>query len=127
MVTPNSHEASMMAGIAIRDADTLLAAGNRLLELFQCRMVLITRGEAGMSLFQQGAKVKHIPTVARRVYDVTGAGDTVISTIMLGMLAGLPVADAALLANIAAGVVVGEVGTATVSAARLTDAIKNGI
>jgi D-beta-D-heptose 7-phosphate kinase/D-beta-D-heptose 1-phosphate adenosyltransferase len=127
MVTPNSHEASMMAGIDIRDADTLLAAGNRLLDLLKCRMVLITRGEAGMSLFQQGAKVKHIPTVARRVYDVTGAGDTVISTIMLGMLAGLPVADAALLANIAAGVVVGEVGTATVSAARLTDAIQNGI
>jgi D-glycero-beta-D-manno-heptose-7-phosphate kinase len=127
MVTPNSHEASTMAGIDIRDDHTLLAAGNRLLDLFQCRMVLITRGEAGMSLFRQDAEVKHIPTVARRVYDVTGAGDTVISTIMLGMLAGLPVADAALLANIAAGVVVGEVGTATVSAARLTDAIQNGI
>jgi D-glycero-beta-D-manno-heptose-7-phosphate kinase len=127
LVTPNSYEASTMAGIDIRDDRTLLAAGNRLLDLFQCRMVLITRGEAGMSLFRQDAEVKHIPTVARRVYDVTGAGDTVISTIMLGMLAGLPVVDAALLANIAAGVVVGEVGTATVSAARLTDAIQNGI
>jgi rfaE bifunctional protein kinase chain/domain len=127
MITPNNQEASMMSGITIEDESSLLAAGQRLLELCRCRMVLITRGEAGMTLFQQNAPAMHIPTVARRVFDVTGAGDTVISTLTVAMLAGLSPADAAVLANIAAGIVVGEIGTATVSAARLAEAVRNGL
>jgi D-glycero-beta-D-manno-heptose-7-phosphate kinase len=127
MITPNNQEASLMSGIPIQDLDSLLAAGQRLLEWFQCQMVLITRGEAGMTLFQQNCAVMHIPTVARRVFDVTGAGDTVISTIALAMLAGLAPSEAAVLANIAAGIVVGEIGTATVSAARLVEAVHNGL
>lgn len=127
LITPNNAEASAMAGTPIEDQESLIQAGECLLQRLDCRMVLVTRGEAGMALFQRGEAMTTIPTVARRVYDVTGAGDTVVSTITLGLLAGLAPADAAALANIAAGIVVGEVGTATVAAARLMQTIENGI
>jgi D-beta-D-heptose 7-phosphate kinase/D-beta-D-heptose 1-phosphate adenosyltransferase len=126
MITPNHYEASAMSGIDIQDEASLQAAGRKLLEHLQCRMVLITRGEAGMTLFQQRSEPLHIPTVARRVFDVTGAGDTVISTLALAMVAGLEPPEAAVLANLAAGLVVGEIGTATVSAERLQETIVNG-
>lgn len=125
MVTPNNHEASQMSGIQIRDEKTLIEAGNSLLEQLACETVLITRGKEGMSLFQRDGHVVHIPTVAQRVYDVTGAGDTVIAAVTLGMVAGLSPEEAALLANLAAGVVVGEVGTAVVSSARLLSIIQD--
>lgn len=127
LITPNNAEASIMAGIPIEDPESLLQAGEDLLERLNCKMVLVTRGEAGMALFQRGQAMTTIPTVARRVYDVTGAGDTVVSTITLALLAGLAPADAAILANIAAGIVVGEVGTATVTAPRLVQALQNGM
>jgi D-glycero-beta-D-manno-heptose-7-phosphate kinase len=127
LITPNNAEASTMAGIPIEDAETLRQAGERLLERLDCQMVLVTRGEAGIALFQRGQAMTTIPTVARRVYDVTGAGDTVVSTITLALLAGLTPADAAVLANIAAGIVVGEVGTATVAAQRLIQTLRNGM
>ncbi len=119
MVTPNHHEASQMSGIPIRGEKSLLQAGESLLARLACETVLITRGKEGMSLFQRHGPVVHIPTVAQRVYDVTGAGDTVIAAVTLGLVAGLSPAEAALLANLAAGVVVGEVGTAVVSSAQL--------
>lgn len=125
MITPNHLEASRMSGIEIRDEATLIRAGQRLLKELECQTVLITRGKEGMSLFDQEGKMTHIPTVARRVYDVTGAGDTVIGAITLGIVAGLPMVEAALLANIAAGIVVGEVGTATVSSEQLSAAVEN--
>jgi rfaE bifunctional protein kinase chain/domain len=124
MVTPNHHEASRMSGIEIRDEASLIAAGKLLLERLQCQTVLITRGKDGMCLLQQNGSVTQIPTLARRVYDVTGAGDTVIATLTLGIVAGLPVEESALLANLAAGIVVGEVGTATVPSDRLLAAIE---
>ena len=127
LITPNNTEASTMTGIPIEDPETLLQAGEHLLERLDCQMVLVTRGEAGMALFQRGRAMTTIPTVARRVYDVTGAGDTVVSTITLALLAGLAPADAAVLANIAAGIVVGEVGTATVAAERLVQTLQNGM
>jgi len=125
MVTPNHHEASQMSGIPIRDEKSLLQAGESLLARLDCETVLITRGKEGMSLFQRHGPVVHIPTVAQRVYDVTGAGDTVIAAVTLGLVAGLSPAEAALLANLAAGVVVGEVGTAVVSSAQLLAIIQN--
>lgn len=125
MITPNHHEASRMAGVEIRDEATLIEAGRYLLGRLRCRTVLITRGKHGMSLFHQDGRMIHIPTVARRVYDVTGAGDTAIAAVTLGTAAGLSMVDAALLANIAAGIVVGEVGTAAVSRERLLDVIVN--
>jgi D-beta-D-heptose 7-phosphate kinase/D-beta-D-heptose 1-phosphate adenosyltransferase len=82
--------------------------------------VLLTQGEQGMSLFRPGDKI-HIPTTAPQVYDVTGAGDTVISTLTLGLAAGLDLPDAAWLANRAAGIVVGQVGTSAISYQALRD------
>ncbi len=125
MVTPNHHEASQMSGIPIRDEKSLLQAGESLLARLDCETVLITRGKEGMSLFQRHGPVVHIPTVAQRVYDVTGAGDTVIAAVTLGLVAGLSPAEAALLANLAAGVVVGEVGTAVVSSTQLLAIIQD--
>lgn len=125
LVTPNHHEASRMSGIDITDPDSLLAAGRMLQKRLQCEAVLITRGKDGMALFDHTGAMTDIPTVARRVYDVTGAGDTVIATLALGLAAGLSTTDAALLANIAAGVVVGEVGTAVVTVDGLIEAIQD--
>ncbi|GLI34796.1 D-glycero-beta-D-manno-heptose-7-phosphate kinase [Desulforhabdus amnigena] len=124
MITPNHHEASRMSGIEIRDEKSLVEAGRILLKRLQCKTVLITRGKEGMSLFHQDGEVFHIPTVARRVFDVTGAGDTVIATLALGIVAGLSMVEAALLANLAAGIVVGEVGTTAVAASQLFQTVE---
>ncbi len=114
ILTPNTNEASIGSKIDIEDEESLLRAGTLLMKRLKCAAVLITRGEQGMSLFEQGRKVIHIPTVAREVFDVTGAGDTVIGTLTLAMASGASMADAARIANYAAGIVVGIVGTATV-------------
>ena len=79
-----------------------------------------------MSLFETGKPVVHIPTVAREVYDVTGAGDTVMGTLSLGLAAGANMREAAVMANFAAGVVVGKRGTATVTRAELERALRDG-
>ena len=115
IITPNHQEAAEAAGVEIDDDAGLVEAGRRILSLVDCRAVLITRGEEGMTLFTDGGDVIHIPTVAREVYDVTGAGDTVIATLAVALAAGAKPAEAAMLANYAAGVVVGKVGTATVT------------
>jgi D-beta-D-heptose 7-phosphate kinase/D-beta-D-heptose 1-phosphate adenosyltransferase len=127
VITPNTVEAFGAAGLENRSEDDLMRAGQILLERLGCRAVLITRGEHGMSLFENNGKVTHIPTVAREVYDVTGAGDTVIATLALGLCAGAAMQDAALLANYAAGIVVGIVGTATVLQAQLTQVLRGRI
>ena len=123
ILTPNTKEASLGARIEIEDEDSLLRAGKGLLRRLSCTAVLITRGEHGMSLFEKGGRITHIPTVAREVFDVTGAGDTVISTLTLAMAAGAKISDAARLSNYAAGIVVGVVGTATVSPGQLKQMI----
>ncbi len=118
LITPNINEASIASGIEIRDEKSLISAGRLLLKKLPCKAVLITRGEQGMSLFQNN-EVIHIPTVARNVYDVTGAGDTVIATFTIAHSAGADMQDAAIIANHAAGIVVGEVGTAVVTQEQL--------
>lgn len=118
MVTPNQSEAQLLSGISIRNRETLEAAGLKLLQRFACEYVLITRGEEGMSLFD-GKGSHHLSTVAREVFDVTGAGDTVIATLAASHAGGASMEDSAILANHAAGIVVGRIGTATVSAADL--------
>ncbi|HET8760262.1 MAG TPA: D-glycero-beta-D-manno-heptose-7-phosphate kinase [Nitrospiria bacterium] len=115
VVTPNHLEASQASGVEIVDAETLAQAGRTLVERFRIAAVLITRGEHGMSLFERNGGVTHIPTVAKQVFDVTGAGDTVIATLAAARSIGAPLADAARLANCAAGYVVGVVGTAAVT------------
>lgn len=124
VVTPNQKEAGQASGIEITDEDNLLLAGQELLRRLEIPAVLITRGEHGMSLFKRKglansdgkeATVTHIPAVARDVFDVTGAGDTVIATFSLALAAGVSMVNAVKLANCAAGIVVGKVGTATVT------------
>jgi D-glycero-beta-D-manno-heptose-7-phosphate kinase len=124
VVTPNNLEASQVSGIEIKDEDSLHAAGRKLLDRLKGRGVLITRGEHGMSLFEHGKNPVHIPTVAKEVYDVTGAGDTVIAVFTLALAAGASMTEAAFIANHAAGIVVGEVGTATVGIGELKNALK---
>jgi D-glycero-beta-D-manno-heptose-7-phosphate kinase len=115
VVTPNQLEAEQAAGRTIRSDEDLHAVGRRILRLLGCEAVLVTRGEHGMALFPREGRPSLIPTAAREVFDVTGAGDTVIATLALGLTTGAPLAQAARLANYAAGVVVGKVGTATAS------------
>ncbi len=124
VVTPNHLEASQASGVDIVDEQSLLEAGHRLLKRLNCEAVLITRGEKGMSLFEKNGGVTHIPTMAKAVFDVTGAGDTVVGTLALALAAGATLTEAATLANYAAGVVVGIVGTATVSRQMLKEAIR---
>ena len=124
IITPNHHEAEQLSGITIRDEQSLLAAGEKLLADLDSQAVLITRGEAGMALFERGRPLITIPTVAKEVFDVTGAGDTVIATLALGLSTGLSFAAAATLANYAAGIVVGKIGTAIVTQEELTGATR---
>jgi D-beta-D-heptose 7-phosphate kinase/D-beta-D-heptose 1-phosphate adenosyltransferase len=123
LITPNNYEAQQMSGIQIEDDQSLRRAGARLLEELGCQMVLITQGDKGMTLFEGNGQTTQIPTVARKVFDVSGAGDTVIATFTLALAAGLTPSQAAVLANLAAGIVVGEVGTATVAASRLKEVL----
>jgi rfaE bifunctional protein kinase chain/domain len=123
LITPNVAEASIASGIEIKDDKSLFAAGRALLRKMSCDAVLITRGEQGMSLFRKD-KVVHIPTVAKNVYDVTGAGDTVISAFTLAYTAGASLEESAVIANHAAGIVVGEVGTAVVTIDQLSQSLR---
>jgi rfaE bifunctional protein kinase chain/domain len=123
LITPNVSEASIASGIEIRDDKSLLRAGKTLLGKIPCDSVLITRGEHGMSLFRKD-KVVHIPTVAKNVFDVTGAGDTVIATFTLSHAAGADMIESAVIANHAAGIVVGEVGTAVVTPEKLRNSLE---
>jgi rfaE bifunctional protein kinase chain/domain len=123
VITPNHQEAAEAAGIPIDGESGLLEAGQKILASVNCRGVLITRGEEGMALFTDDGAITRIPTVAREVYDVTGAGDTVIATLCLALVAGASLPEAAVLANYAAGIVVGKVGTASVTRDELLSSI----
>ena len=127
MITPNVMEASSGSGIEIKDEKTLLKAGRMLQKNLGCRSVLITRGDHGMSLFNRNQKVLHIPTVARKVYDVTGAGDTVISAFTIALASGASMEEASVIANHAAGIVVGEVGTAVATQEELLKSFKGEV
>jgi rfaE bifunctional protein kinase chain/domain len=113
VITPNHWEARQAAGFL-----------PTLREQLHCDTVLVTRGEEGMSIFQDQGRTWSIPAVAKQVYDVTGAGDTVVSTLALAMSVGARLPEAAILANQAAGIVVGMLGTATVSRQQLQDSLR---
>ncbi len=115
VITPNHHEAEKVTGITIKDNLSLCQCGEALLKKINCKAVLLTRGEHGMSLFQKDKAPLHIPTVAQEVFDVSGAGDTVIATFALALGAGSSLEEATYLSNIAGGVVVGKVGVAAVT------------
>ena len=126
VLTPNHLEAIQAAGLHGEDEGVLLEAGRQLHQRLGVRAVLITRGERGMSLFEEGGHVTAISTVAKQVFDVTGAGDTVVATLALALAAGAPMRQAAKLANYAAGIVVGLIGTGTVTPAQLQEALARG-
>ncbi len=119
---PNRREAEEVLGGRLRTDADIVAAGKRLVEILGAHNVLLTRGEEGMSLFEAGGEVTHMHSVAGNVQDVSGAGDTVISTLTLGLAAGVDVLTSCQLANCAAGVVVGQVGIVPVSPEQLLHA-----
>jgi rfaE bifunctional protein kinase chain/domain len=124
VITPNHHEAGAFCGFQILDRESLVRAGAQIIEKLGCRSVLITQGKDGMTLFEKEGEITHIPTVARKVFDVTGAGDTVISAFCLALAAGMDLKSAATISNFAAGIVVGEVGTSAVKAEELKQVIR---
>jgi D-beta-D-heptose 7-phosphate kinase/D-beta-D-heptose 1-phosphate adenosyltransferase len=123
LITPNNHEASKAVGFEIKDAATLKKAGQAILRKFKCRIALITLGENGMAVFEKDRPMKHIPTVAQDVFDVSGAGDTVIASYTLSLAAGANPLQAAHISNCAGGIVVGKVGIAVVAPEELMDRI----
>ncbi|MGH7432619.1 MAG: bifunctional heptose 7-phosphate kinase/heptose 1-phosphate adenyltransferase, partial [Candidatus Methylomirabilales bacterium] len=110
-------------GRPIRSEAEVVEAGRHLVDTLRVQAVLVTRGEKGMSLFEADGRVSHIPAVAKEVYDVTGAGDTVVGAMALALCSKATMVEAAHIANHAAGVVVGKRGTATVSLAELQRAL----
>ena len=125
IITPNHSEAGFAYGKRIKDEKSLEEVGWGLLEKLEAEALLITRGEKGMSLFEKDKMLTNFPTVAKEVYDVTGAGDTVISAFTSAYSAGASLKEAALISNHAAGIVVGELGTAQVAIEELYQDLKN--
>ncbi|OIQ49892.1 Bifunctional protein HldE [Pseudodesulfovibrio hydrargyri] len=113
LLTPNTKEASEGANLPVSDRESIIEAGRAIFRRLGCRNLLITLGPDGMALFEGQDSIRHIPTFARKVFDVTGAGDTVIATTALALAAGMDLLTACTLANYAAGVVVAQVGAAT--------------
>jgi len=124
-ITPNEQEAQSAAGVKIQDDGGINKVGKKLLKELELDSVLITLGENGMRLFEKKGTVTHIPTVAQEVFDVSGAGDTVIAAFTLALASGATKLEAAHLANFAAGIVVSKVGTAVSTREELLDKIDN--
>jgi rfaE bifunctional protein kinase chain/domain len=122
ILTPNRREAADACGLEENTQDMVDIAGNRLLTDLDLQSVLVTQGEDGMTLFRTGQKPYHLHTLARDVYDVTGAGDTVIASLAVAIAAGADAAVAAEIANVAAGIVVEQVGTTAISLKGLREA-----
>ncbi|MDP3789780.1 MAG: D-glycero-beta-D-manno-heptose-7-phosphate kinase [Candidatus Omnitrophota bacterium] len=126
-ITPNYHEAAKAAGVRPEGAASVDEIGKKLLKRLNCDVALVTLGENGMCVFEKSGKITKIPTVAQEVYDVSGAGDTVISAYTLAVSSGAKVIEAAHIANCAAGIVVGKVGIAVTTQDELIDKIRREI
>jgi rfaE bifunctional protein kinase chain/domain len=127
LITPNHHEAGFAYGRRIQSEKDLLEVGKGLLKRLQAKSILITRGPDGMSLFTEDSEPTHIPTFAKKVYDVTGAGDTVIAAFVVATCSGADLVESAVVANAGAGLTVGEIGTATVTTELLHQEIEHNI
>jgi D-beta-D-heptose 7-phosphate kinase/D-beta-D-heptose 1-phosphate adenosyltransferase len=123
LLTPNRKEAQTASHIPIVDEASLLRAGRSLAEALDLEALVLTRSEEGMTLFPRGGEEIHLPTEAREVYDVSGAGDTVLAMMGLGLAGGLSLEESARLANVAAGIVVGKVGTSTVTPGEIMEVV----
>lgn len=119
VITPNRRELAEATGMPVDSDDAIVAAARRVIETCGIESILVTRSEEGMTLVPGRASVLHVPAEAREVFDVSGAGDTAVATLAVAMAAGISLADAVRLANAAAGIVVGKVGTAVVHADEL--------
>ena len=126
-ITPRHDEADSADGFKIKDDASLERAGQKLLQKLKCETALITLGENGMAIFQEGRRMVKIPTVAQEVFDVSGAGDTVISAYTLSRARKATAFEAAHISNCAAGIVVGKVGVAVTTKEELIDRIKKEI
>ncbi len=127
LITPNHHEAGFAYGRRIHSEKDLIEVGNGLLKRLKAKSILITRGPDGMSLFTEDSEPTHIPTFAKKVYDVTGAGDTVIAVFVAATCAGADLVESAIVANAGAGLTVGEIGTATVTSDNLRQELEHNI
>ncbi len=127
VITPNHHEASKAVGFPLTDEASMVKAGEKLINKLKLDAVLLTLGERGMMVVQKNHKPKSIPTVAQEVFDVSGAGDTVIAVYTLAMVSGGSPIVSAHIANCAAGIVVGKIGTATVEKDELIERLKKEI
>ncbi len=121
-LTPNWQETAEACGESSKHTEALLAAAGTLRQKLALKFLAVTRSEAGISLFEE-ARTTHLPATAKQVFDVSGAGDTVIATLAAGLVAGLNPMEALQLANLAAGIVVGKVGTSPVTSAELQAAL----
>lgn len=126
-ITPNHHEAVRAAGIRSEESVSIDEIGKKLVQRLNCEVALITLGENGMCVFEKSGRITKIPTVAQEVYDVSGAGDTVISAYTLAVSSGAKTIEAAHIANCAAGIVVGKVGIAVTTQDELINKIKKEI
>ncbi|WP_022662020.1 D-glycero-beta-D-manno-heptose-7-phosphate kinase [Paucidesulfovibrio longus] len=125
LLTPNAKEASEGAHLPVNSREEIIAAGQAIFDRLSCKHLLITLGGQGMALFDTRDKVYHIPTFARKVFDVTGAGDTVIATLALGLASDLDLLTSCVFANYAAGIVVGQIGAAVATLDELVEAARN--
>ena len=126
LLTPNLKEAAECSGLRVSSKAEIIRAGHAIFKKLRPKHLLITLGAEGIALFESPGKISRIPTVARNVFDVTGAGDTVIASLALGVAGGLTLRDACIAANAAAGIVVGRVGAASVTMDELTAEFARG-
>jgi D-beta-D-heptose 7-phosphate kinase/D-beta-D-heptose 1-phosphate adenosyltransferase len=124
ILTPNRVELQTACDAECSSEEQVVAGARRILAQNICDAIVVTRGKDGMSVIESRGTVAHLPTTAREVFDVSGAGDTVVATLSLGLAAGAKTADAATLANVAAGIVVGKRGTATVTTGEIVAALR---
>jgi rfaE bifunctional protein kinase chain/domain len=123
LLTPNAKESSEATRLPATTPHEIIQAGQKLFSRLGCQHLVITLGGRGMAVFENPLSVRHIPTAAKQVFDVTGAGDTVIATIALGLATGMHLIPACLLGNYAAGIVVGQVGAATATPEQVTEVL----
>lgn len=123
LLTPNKREAADASGLEVHSAAIIDRAGEKLLSQLSLDALLITQGEDGMTLFESGKSPFHLKALAREVFDVTGAGDTVISTLAVALGAGATLSEASNMANVAARIVVGQIGTTSISISELNKAL----
>jgi len=123
LIAPNKEEISAFCGFNIKNEGDLKFATKKMFHALACASILVTEGGDGMSLFEGNKEMMHIPTVAKEIFDVSGAGDTVVATISLAIASGMGLETAVRLSNSAAGIVVGKMGTATISIEELREVI----